>query len=342
MKPIAPLLFKALLFVTVTVLFFSCQKNGADSLVAPPDNPPNTSTDVQVFKDVQYGVNKGFDEKDVDLKFDAYIPAYTSATQKFPLVLFVHGGGFTSGDKSNGSASMVQFAKSGFVGVTINYRLNTAIDGDNMCSIPIRTTNESIYMAVQDTRAALRFLVANAGKYHIDTSNIFLNGNSAGAITVLNTHFLNQADFEEMIPGVQLTRGGLNNAGNDLINTFTIKGIAANSGCLNDTKYIKSSNLLPVIFFHGTEDKVIPIETGHIYSGDDNSCTSSQIVFGSAALYQTLVQLGEPSVLHIDPVGGHLSFSENLTNSNELCFFNSVMNKITESGIYTGQESSCK
>ena len=338
MKPSHRSLFKLLSFVIVAVLFLSCEKNTSDRIAVPPD----TSAEAQVFKDVQYAVNKGWDEKDADLKLDIYIPAYNSAAEKFPLVLFVHGGGFTSGDKSSGASSMAQFAKSGFVGVTINYRLNTTIDDGNMCSIPIRTTNESIYMAVQDTRAALRFLVANAGKYHIDTSKIFLDGNSAGAITVLNTHFLTQADFEEMIPGVQLTRGRLNNAGNDLTNTFTIKGIAANSGCLNDTKYITSSNLLPVIFFHGKEDKVIPIETGHIYSGDNNSCTSSQIVSGSAALYQTLTQFGEPAVLHIDPTGDHLSFSENFTHDNEICFFNSVMSKVTETGTYLGNQSSCQ
>lgn len=325
-------LFKSLLSITAVLLFLSCEKSATERIV-----PPNTSTDIQVFKDVQYAVNKGLDDKNVDLKFDAYVPAYNSSTEKFPLVLFVHGGGFTSGDKSIGASSMRQFAKSGFVGVTINYRLNTTVDDNNMCDIPISTTNKSVYLAVQDTRAALRFLVANADKYHIDTSRIFLSGNSAGAVTVLHTHYLNQADFEEMIPGVQLKFGGLNNAGNDLTNTYTIKGIAANSGCLNDTKYVSSSNLVPVIFFHGEKDKVIPIDSGRTYS-----CMSTQVVYGSRTLYQILMQLGEPTVLHVDPNGDHLSFSENFTNENELCFFNSIMSKVTESGVYTGQESSCQ
>lgn len=333
MKPSHRSLFKTLLSVATAVLLLSCEKNAPDRIATPPD----TSTGIQVFKDVQYAVNKGLDEENVDLKLDIYIPSYSNTTEKFPLVLFVHGGGFTSGDKSSGASSMRQFAKSGFIGVTINYRLNTTAEDGNMCDIPISTTNKSVYLAVQDTRAALRFIVANAEKYHIDTSRIFLSGNSAGAVTVLNAHFLTQADFEEMIPGVQLRFGGLNNAGNDLTNTYTVKGIAANSGCLNNTKYITQSNLVPVIFFHGEKDKVIPIDSGRTYS-----CMTTQVVFGSRTLYQTLTQLGEPAVLHVDPTGDHLSFGENFTNSNEVCFFNSVMSKVTETGTYLGNESSCQ
>ena len=133
-------------------------------------------------------------------------------------------------------------------------------------------------------------MVANANKYNIDTSKIFLNGNSAGAITILNACFLTQNDFNEFMPGVETELGGIDNAGNDLTNTFKIIGMAANSGCLPGIQYIKSSN-----------------------------------VIGSMAMYNRLLELGASSVIHIDPEGGHGPYAENFLTNNEICFFNSVV-----------------
>ena len=163
-------------------------------------------------------------------------------------------------------------------------------------------------------------MVANANKYNIDTSKIFLNGNSAGAITILNACFLTQNDFNEFIPGVETELGGIDNAGNDLTNTFKIIGMAANSGCLPGIQYIKSSSVIPIIFFHGGKDSVVPV-----IHGQANYCPGAMYVFGSIAMYNRLLELGASSVIHIDPEGGHGPYTENFLTNNEICFFNSVV-----------------
>jgi acetyl esterase/lipase len=189
---------------------------------------------------------------------------------------------------------------------------------------------------VQDAKAAMRFMVANAAKYNIDTSKIFLDGNSAGAITVLNSYFSTQADFNQRVPGIQSLLGGVNNADNSLTNTFKVIGIAANSGCLPDPNYITSSNVVPMIFFQGGQDSVIPLRQGHAYY-----CPNTLYIYGTLSLYDRVTSLGESAVIHIDPEGGHGPYTDDFLMNNEICFFNSVLSRKAESGSFSGQASSC-
>jgi acetyl esterase/lipase len=340
--------FSLIAFI-VAFSFFSCTKNNVNDNVVGGRGGGDTdgggnggvvinNSDIQAIRDVQYGLNKDITGNNVPLVLDVYLYKKATANQKFPLVLFAHGGGFLSGDKSEAASLMLDFVKAGFVGISINYRLNTSVDpSTNVCLIDGKTTNISTYMAVQDIKAALRFMVANAEKYHVDVSKIFLSGNSAGAISVLNTQYATQEDFNSLLPDVMPILGGLNNADNDLTNTYTISGVAANSGCLLSTKYIKSANLIPTIFFHGDQDPVIPIDSGRTYS-----CINTQFVYGSRTLYKEVTDLGGTAVLHIDPAGGHLSYPEDFITGNEICFFKSVLDGTAQSGTYTGTDSSCK
>lgn len=326
------LIIKLCIVFLLAFSVFACTKTATISGTGGGPTPQ-----VTVIKDVQYGSNKDLMGNTEALKLDVYIPANASANQKFPLVFFVHGGGFVGGDKSSAATSMTTFAQSGFVGVSINYRLDESIDGaSDPCSIDSNTEHESVYMAVQDAKAALRFLVANANKYNIDTSTIFLNGGSAGAVTVLHAYYLTQQDFNSTFPGGEAQLGGIDNADNSLTNTYTITGIAANSGCLPNPNYITSSNAVPTIFFAGGQDSVIPIDQGHAYY-----CTSTMYVYGSRTLYKRTQQLGVPTVLHVDPTGAHGPYSDDFLSQNEMCFFNSVMGKNVETGSYTALASSC-
>jgi acetyl esterase/lipase len=267
-----------------------------------------------------------------------YIPANATSSQKFPFILFVHGGGFTAGDKTSAADAMQQFAEAGYVGATIDYRLDSAIDANitDPCSIDSIITEQAVYRSIEDAKAAMRFMVANASKYNIDTSKILLVGSSAGAITVLNSYFLTQSDFNKMIPGVESELGGINTSDNNYTNTYSIIGIGANSGCLPNPSYITSANVVPIIFFNGGEDSVIPAKQGHAYY-----CPNTMYVYGSETLYQRVVDLGAPAVLHVDPTGVHGPYTQDFLTQNEICFFNSILSKKTESGSYTAQASSC-
>lgn len=317
-------------FLAVLILlgfsFSSCKKNAGKG---------NNNSSVDIVSNLEYGSNKDINGATVQLKLDVYMPGGATALDKYPLILFVHGGGFTEGDKSSYASQMINFAKSGFVAVAIDYRLNNS--SDKPCDIDSNVSKKIGYMAIQDARAAMRYMVANAEQYHVDVSQLFLSGNSAGAVTVLNSYFPTQDDFNTMLPGIEDTLGSIDNADNDLTNAFSITAIAANSGCLGNPAFITSSNLIPVIFFHGGADNVIPIDEGNTYN-----CPHSEYVYGSQSLYNRIAALSGIAVLHVDPSGGHLPYTQSFIIDNETCFFNSVIGKETESGSFTGQQSSCK
>jgi carboxylesterase type B len=69
----------------------------------------------------------------VVLKLDAYFPTlYVDTLPLRPLILMVHGGGLIGGDKINYTRVCKEFAKRGFVAITINYRLGLNCNNDSI------------------------------------------------------------------------------------------------------------------------------------------------------------------------------------------------------------------
>ena len=97
-------------------------------------------------------------------KLDIHVPA--SGTGPFPVIVQVHGGAFLSGDKADGQLTPVLAAIArGYAVVAINYRLS----------------REARFPAqVNDVKAAIRWVRANATRYALDPSRIVVWGNSAG------------------------------------------------------------------------------------------------------------------------------------------------------------------
>ncbi len=87
------------------------------------------------------------------------------APGRSPAVLFVHGGGFRAGTRDSYNAQIVRFAEKGYVAVTVTLRL---------------APKYPFPAAVHDTKAAVRWLRANAKTYGIDPDNIGETGASAG------------------------------------------------------------------------------------------------------------------------------------------------------------------
>ncbi len=83
----------------------------------------------------------------------------------FPTVLFIHGGGFRAGNREGYNAQIIRMAEKGYIGVTVSYRL---------------APKYPFPAAIHDTKAAVRWLRANAKKYNIDPDNIGVTGGSAG------------------------------------------------------------------------------------------------------------------------------------------------------------------
>lgn len=97
-----------------------------------------------------------------ELHLDLFRPAMEG---RYPALLLIHGGGWRSGNKSMQVPLAQQIAAKGYVTAAVEYRLSP----------------EALYpAAVEDIKAALRFLRANVATYAIDPDKIAISGSSAG------------------------------------------------------------------------------------------------------------------------------------------------------------------
>jgi acetyl esterase/lipase len=137
--------------------------------------------------DITYDTALNQQGQTVTLKLDVYSPTGDTETSR-PAIVWVHGGGFSSGNKN--SPEIVDeantFARKGYVNVSISYRLTP---GGCSASGPTAECVQAIFDAQHDAQSAVRFLRANASTYGVDVDRIAIGGTSAGALTALHVGF---------------------------------------------------------------------------------------------------------------------------------------------------------
>jgi acetyl esterase/lipase len=154
--------------------------------------PSEPYAGVNVVRDVHYGPH----ERHVADVFSS--STTTQGATGRPVVVFIHGGGFTRGSKHTPGSPFfdnigVWAVRHGLVGVTINYRLAPEFQWP---------------AGVEDLTLLTRWIRAHAGDYGGDPSKIFLWGHSAGAAHVADylAHAAN-TDADPGIAGAILTSG---------------------------------------------------------------------------------------------------------------------------------------
>lgn len=102
---------------------------------------------------------------DCSLKMDIYRP--TAADGLTPAVVYIHGGGWYSGDKTTGAGQddIAEMISRGYLVAAVNYRL---------------APRYQFPAQIEDVKCAIRFLRANAVRYGIDAAHIGVWGDSAG------------------------------------------------------------------------------------------------------------------------------------------------------------------
>jgi acetyl esterase/lipase len=148
---------------------FDAMDANKDGLITPeeqraylrPSGAAPGSTDVKVEKDIPYAGTTNPRQT-----LDLLLPVNPKGAKPLPVVVNIHGGAWQSGDKAQGIGAIMSLVASGeFAGATIGYRL----------------TNEAIWPAQAfDCKAAIRWIRANAQKYHLDPDRIGVIGGSAG------------------------------------------------------------------------------------------------------------------------------------------------------------------
>ena len=123
-----------------------------------PHPPANTDHIRRKFLDVPYA------HLSPAQKLDIYLP--DEGDGPFPVILSIHGGAFLGCDKSDAQVMpMLEGLKRGYAVVAVNYRLS----------------GEAKFPAlVQDAKAAVRWIRANAQRYRFDPRRIAAWGGSAG------------------------------------------------------------------------------------------------------------------------------------------------------------------
>lgn len=120
---------------------------------------PDIPEDIEEIKNIEY---KSIDGK--SLQLDIYKPK--NIKNPAPLLVFIHGGGWKGGNRSDYLIYLVDFAKRGYITATVSYRL----------------LKDGPYPAcVEDISDAVRWFYNNGGKYGYDPDRIALIGGSAGA-----------------------------------------------------------------------------------------------------------------------------------------------------------------
>jgi arylformamidase len=125
------------------------------TVLAQPQPRP---ADFQLERDIAYAESKNQRQT-----LDVYRPALG---KNLPVVVWVHGGGWRAGDKTEIAGKPLAFTRKGFVFISVNYRFVTEVPMDAIA---------------RDVAKSVRWAHDHAGQHGGDPKRIFLMGHSAGA-----------------------------------------------------------------------------------------------------------------------------------------------------------------
>jgi acetyl esterase/lipase len=273
-----------------------------DGLEAPawskePRQPPQEALPgVKTLRDLEY-IPGGHERN----KLDLYLPEKVEAgekAKKLPLIIWVHGGAWLGGDKKGCPA--VRFVRNGYAVASVNYRLS----------------QHAIFPAqIEDCKAAVRFLRANADKYGLDEKRFGAWGASAGGhlVALLGTtgdvNDFNKGENLKFSSRVQAVcdyfgptdflkiadfPSSMNHTAVDSPESKLIGGaiLENKEACrrANPITYV-TKNDPPFLLVHGDADPLVPHNQSEL-------------------LYEALQKAGVEAKIHIVKGGGHGGFKD--------------------------------
>ena len=218
-----------------------------------------------------------------ELAFDYY--RSPDAKGQLPLVVYVHGGGFSMGERDNKGIQFFakRLASRGYAVASVSYRL-TMKDRGFGCDISANDKVKAINDASDDILAAVKTILNDQKVFDIDPKKVVLMGSSAGAETVLNMAFL-QA-YQDSLP------------------EFKYAGVISMAGAMIDVSAINVDNAIPTQLFHGTGDGIVPygVAAHHFCSGKDPGYL---MLYGSGSIAERLKGIGVSYYLYSVLGGAH-------------------------------------
>lgn len=292
------------LFLLLALLCASAtfaQEQKATAKKTPP--PIQLPAGVTALRDLAY-VPDGHERQ----KLDLYLP---EKGDKLPLIVWIHGGGWEAGSKDR--PPVIPFTAKGYAAASINYRLS------QHAPFPAQ---------IEDCKAAIRWLRANAAKYRLDPDRIGVWGLSAGGhlVALLGT----SGGVKEFDKGENLSFSSRVQAVCDwagptdflAMNSAAVgrnpKGPVAKlfGGPLNEHEDLAKlasptahagKDAPPFLIMHGERDNLVPQRQAEL-------------------LQNALKKAGADSTLQIVPGGGHVFFSQE-SNQRVADFFDHTLLK---------------
>lgn len=268
------LFYSLLLFVFIT----GCQKE---------TNPSDRENAEKTILDVSYG-------SDPEQRMDVYLPANRNTSETKVLVL-VHGGSWSSGDKTEFNEYIPVFKQRlpGYAIFNINYRL-----GQLPSSNPFPTQEN-------DVKAAFDAIVARAEEYKFNKEKLAALGVSAGAHLVLLQAYKNNSPnvkaVVDMFGPTDLV--ALHNNATTSLEQLVLQALLGGTPATNPALYESSS---PINFVTAQSPPTLILQ-----GGADPLVAPSQ----STALQAKLEAANVPVQMILYPTEGHGWTGANLTDS---------------------------
>jgi acetyl esterase/lipase len=231
---------------------------------------------------------------------DVYFP---ESGGPWPVLLYVHGGGWMHGDKSEAGMFAQLMTSQGYLVVSSNYRLYPPANFPAM---------------IQDVKCAVRSLRANAGQYNLDPNRIGAVGVSAGGHLVALLGTTDQSaewDVGEYLEQSSRVQAVISMAGvMDLSRDFPNADIEAMKRVgFGEDNVAEASPIThitpddpPFLLIHGDRDELVPAEQSQL-------------------MYDRLVQANVPAELIIVQNAGHSMISPNGSARPSLAEINQII-----------------
>ena len=153
----------AALCFLILVLLTSCLAiNDAKAKMAETFALFDVDYNGEVIRDLRYG------EAPRNL-YDLYLPEDTASAKATHLILFIHGGSWTGGDKADGEMYCRNYAAHGYVAASMSYTLKS------------EETDTNIMLVNEEVKAAVSAIKGKCEELGIPVSDMAISGFSAGA-----------------------------------------------------------------------------------------------------------------------------------------------------------------
>lgn len=270
----------------------------------PQRPPPRLPEGVTVTRDLAYTASSNKAQR-----LDLYLPA--QSPKPWPLVVWIHGGAWQAGNKSDNGA----------LGLTAR--------GYAVASVEYRFSQEAAFPAqIEDCKAAIRWLRAKAGDYGYDAERIGVWGNSAGGhlVCLLGTsgdvpafdtggntnqssrvqavcNFYGPTDLLRFAKTPGYERGDKPDAPEGRLVGGTVNSKPEVAKAASPVTYVSADDP-PFLHYHGTKDPLVPADQ-------------------AIALDEALRGAGVTSELHLLEGAGHggPAFNAPEVRTNILAFF---------------------